>query len=66
MIQSLWKKMKSKIMCVRNITPLGSQQEVPGVRGAEATPLVEEMLSPSVIILSHHHRSAAVDLYHPR
>jgi hypothetical protein len=36
-----------------------------GVRGAEAPPLARELSSPSVVILSHPHRLAAVDLYHP-
>jgi hypothetical protein len=45
---------------------LASLQEVPGVRGAEAVPLTRELLSPSVVILSSPHLSAAVDLYCPR
>ena len=48
------------------IAPLTSQQEVPGVRGAEAPPLAGELSSPSAVILSHPHRSAAVNLCHPR
>jgi hypothetical protein len=63
---SLWNKMKSKIMFLWNIAPLAKQQEVPGVKGEEAPPLAEELLSPSAVILSHPHRSAVVDLCHPR
>jgi hypothetical protein len=43
-----------------------SQQEVPGVKGAEAQPLAGELFSPSVVIFSHPHRSVAVKLCHPR
>jgi hypothetical protein len=57
--------MKSKIMCLWNIAPLANQQEVPGVRGAEALPLTGELSSLNAVILSHPHRSTTVDIYHP-
>jgi hypothetical protein len=66
MIWSFWNKMTSKIMCLWNIAPLASQQEVPSVRGAEAPPLAKELSSPSAVIFSPIHWSAAVDLCHPR
>jgi hypothetical protein len=53
-------------MCLWNIAPLATQQEVLGVRGAEAPPLAGELSSPSAFIPSHPHRLAVTGLCHPR
>jgi hypothetical protein len=52
-------------MLLKHRTPRKSARGARG-QGAEAPPLAGELSFPSVVILSHPHRSATVDVCHPR
>jgi hypothetical protein len=50
---------------LKHPTPHKSARGAKGQGGTDAPPLVGELSSQSAVILSHPHRSVAVDLCHP-